>query len=113
MDVQVGFIGVRQKLLIFQSVQKCLAQELYPILGCGGPFPFSLNDLQEAAVRKIAPGLGGGFSRWLLHGVTGSGKTAVYLDLINKTIQQGKSVLFLLPEINLTPQFLKTFQQYT
>ncbi|MBY0516105.1 MAG: primosomal protein N' [Bacteriovoracaceae bacterium] len=52
------------------------------------------------------------FSKHLIHGVTGSGKTHIYLELIKKTLLDKKSVLYLLPEINLTPQFLKTFTSY-
>ena len=73
---------------------------------------FILTDEQNNAVEKIKSNGSDKFSKWLLHGVTGAGKTIVYLRLIKEIIAQGKSVLFLLPEINLTPQFLKTFQTY-
>ena len=47
-----------------------------------------------------------------VHGVTGSGKTVVYMHLMKDVIDQGRSVLFLLPEINLTPQFIDTLKKH-
>ena len=44
---------------------------------------------------------------FLLHGVTGSGKTEVYLDIIKKTVEMGKQAVFLVPEISLTPQMVR------
>ena len=48
----------------------------------------------------------------LLHGVTNSGKTHIYMKLIEKTIQQGRQVLYLVPEIALTTQLIKKLQSY-
>ncbi len=69
--------------------------------------PLILNQEQTAAFEGLArqmnqkePGVA------LLHGVTGSGKTAVYISLIRKCLEQGESAIFLVPEIALTPQLL-------
>ena len=48
----------------------------------------------------------------LLHGITGSGKTEIYIKAINNVIQQGKQVLYLLPEIALTAQIINRLRQY-
>ena len=73
---------------------------------------FVLNSDQKNVVDEITSFGFEKFSKWLVHGVTGAGKTLIYLEIIQKILREKKSVLFLLPEINLTPQFLKTFQTY-
>jgi len=68
-----------------------------------------LTDAQAAAVQRIAAGLGR-FHPLLLHGVTGSGKTEVYLRSIAQVLLHGGQVLVLVPEISLTPQLESRFR---
>jgi primosomal protein N' (replication factor Y) len=72
----------------------------------GGPV---LNEAQSRAVEKIRQSLGS-FCTWLLHGVTGSGKTEVYLQAIAAVLARGEQALVLVPEIALTPQLIARFR---
>ena len=72
--------------------------------------PPPLNAEQQAAVDAIQA-RSGGFAPFLLDGVTGSGKTEVYLAAIAATLQRGRQALVLVPEIALTPQTTRRFRE--
>jgi primosomal protein N' (replication factor Y) len=71
-----------------------------------GPVP---NPQQQLAIDAIAAAPG--FQPFLLDGVTGSGKTEVYLQAISRCLEQGRQALVLVPEIGLTPQMLARFRK--
>ena len=64
-----------------------------------------LNDSQKDAITKIREN-----KTYLLHGVTGSGKTEIYMNLIERTLTEGKNAIMLVPEISLTPQIMSNFK---
>jgi primosomal protein N' (replication factor Y) len=86
------------------------AEQLQPGASVAAPGP-ALNIEQAEAVQAISAAQG--FAAFLLHGITGSGKTEVYLNAIAAVLARGEQALVLVPEINLTPQlearFLRRF----
>ncbi len=69
---------------------------------------YILTEEQENVLKKIKFGK---FKPYLLHGVTGSGKTVVYIKLIEKILKEGKEAILLVPEISLTPQVVEIFKK--
>ncbi|MDE7061081.1 MAG: DEAD/DEAH box helicase family protein, partial [Lachnospiraceae bacterium] len=102
---------VREKIIAVR-VQESYRDPLTGILQFSGenpPFP-PLNDMQHRICEQIITDRTAGKNKtYLLHGVTGSGKTEVYLSVIEEVVRAGQQVIMLIPEIALTYQTLNRF----
>ncbi|GIW86038.1 MAG: primosomal protein N' [Isosphaeraceae bacterium] len=76
------------------------------------PSPPTWTDEQRHVLARLEPALAGDqFAAFLLHGVTGSGKTEVYLSAIERVVARGREAIVLVPEISLTPQTIRRFRR--
>ena len=71
---------------------------------------YTLTSGQKEALSEIIPALEKGHGAFLLHGVTGSGKTEVFMEAVREAIRQDKGAIILVPEIALTPQMVSWFR---
>lgn len=96
-----GYVAVSQKRVLRDSYAHKSAQ----------PENFPLTDEQQLAVQKLVTSLRGNeYKTYLLRGITGSGKTEVYLRATEEALNEGKQVLILVPEIALTAQLVERFK---
>jgi len=98
---------VRKELLQARHVKRLRLPDFSDVPHAAAPV---LSAAQQTVFQRLTPLLDiGRPSAALLFGVTGSGKTLIYLRLIARALEQGKSAIMLVPEIGLTPQFLQQF----
>lgn len=113
----VGTLNVSRtsvKALVDKGVLSEFDQEIYrdPYHGkTKTSAPLTLTDEQQKVISPILEDISSNQHRvYLCHGVTGSGKTEIYLQSIEKVIEMGKEAIVLVPEISLTPQMVERFK---
>lgn len=109
-SVQSALRSLLKKNMIYKSYR--VVERKPETLGSHNPaVPLHLTEQQKIALKKILTNLENNRKTILLYGVTGSGKTEVYIKTIEKIIHSGKKAIMLVPEISLTPQMLSIFQK--
>ena len=111
--VSLSGLGTLVKKGILTIEQREVFRDYYQFVKPETPNKIILNSDQARALREIlGPVDRGEFRTFLLHGVTGSGKTQVYMEAISRVRKLGKSAIVLVPEISLTPQTVKRFKDF-
>jgi primosomal protein N' (replication factor Y) (superfamily II helicase) len=100
--VSKGFIRKEEKTVVREADE--LGIETLPV-------SLDLSPEQKSAVENMELEREAGNRPCLLYGITGSGKTYVYIELVRRTLALGKGVIILVPEISLTPQTIRRFKE--
>jgi len=108
--VRINSLNSTINTLIKKGLIKIIEEEeaRYEVSSFINDVEVSLNVEQQKAVDEVVSNLDKSIT-YLLYGVTGSGKTEVYMNIIKNVIEQGKTAIMLVPEISLTPQIISKF----
>jgi primosomal protein N' (replication factor Y) len=110
-DMEIKKLFNTPQIIIRELLEKSLikASEMEPAINRRNSISIELNEDQQSAVNEILSKQS--FHPFLIFGITGSGKTEVYMKLIDSYLKNKGQVLVMVPEINLTPQLEKRFEK--
>jgi len=111
LSVELSVLNRLKQKGMIEILNKEVFRDPYSEITKKGPKPVKLTEDQKSALKKIRESLNREeFRVFLIHGVTASGKTQVYIESIRHALNRGKSALVLIPEISLTPQAVSRYR---
>ena len=116
--LRISRISMDGAMQVARAMEKKGIAEIFPMQVRRVPYEkleeslqtFTLTDGQQRAVDAICASFDGEMQSFLLHGITGSGKTEVYMHAVREVLLRGKGAIILVPEIALTPQMVMWFR---